>query len=130
MTAGGPAVFARPKPIDRAPKNINFAPESSYHDDLANCVAGLCSVGTGSAASYARALNRLCEADYGSGAVEDQLSKWLHLDTPEKIHKAFLEYGPNAPGAISLGSGGYRAPTFEERARLQAELFARLRKAK
>jgi hypothetical protein len=30
MTAGGPAVFARPKPIDRAPKNINFAPESSY----------------------------------------------------------------------------------------------------
>jgi hypothetical protein len=58
------------------------------------------------------------------------VSKWLHLDTPEKIHKAFLEYGPNAPGARSLGSGGYRAPTFEERLRLQAELFARLRKGK
>jgi len=30
MTAGDPAVFSRPKPIDRASKNINFAPESNY----------------------------------------------------------------------------------------------------
>jgi hypothetical protein len=37
--------------------------------------------------------------------------------TPEMIRKAFAEVealptsGPNAPGAISLGDGGYRAPT-------------------
>jgi hypothetical protein len=110
--------------------SIDHPAGAGYHDDLANCVAGLCSVGTGSAASYARALKRLYEADHGSGAFEDEVSKWLHLDTPEKIHKAFLEYGPNTPGARSLGSGGYRAPTFEERSRLQAELFARLREAK
>ena len=93
-------------------------------------MAGLCSVGTGSAASYARALKRLCEADNGSSVDQTAASGWLHLNTPEAIQKAFLECGPNAPGARSLGSGGYRAPTFEERWRLQAELFARLREAK
>jgi hypothetical protein len=42
--------------------------------------------------------------------------------TPEMIRKAFAEVealpmsGPNAPGAISLGDGGYRAPTAIERA--------------
>jgi hypothetical protein len=110
--------------------SIDHPPGPSYHDDLANCVAGLCSIGTSSTASYDRALKRLYEAEHGTSADEDEVSKWLHLDTPEKIHRAFLEYGPNAPGARSLGSGGYRAPTFEERSRLQAELFARLREAK
>jgi hypothetical protein len=73
---------------------------------------------------------RLYEPDNGSSVDEAEVSKWLHLNTPEKIQNAFLEYGPNAPGARSLGSGGYRAPTFEERWRLQAELHARLREAK
>jgi len=43
--------------------SIDHPPGASYHDDLANCVAGLCSVGTSSAASYARALKRLYEAN-------------------------------------------------------------------
>jgi hypothetical protein len=69
-------------------------------------------------------------ADNGGNVDQAAAPKWLLLNTPEMIHKAFLEYGPNAPGARSLGSGGYRASTFEERWRLQAALFARLREAK
>jgi hypothetical protein len=67
----------------------------------------------------------------GSAALDEAAaSKWLHLNTPEMIHKAFLEYVPNALGARSSGSGGYRAPTCEERWRLQAELLALAREAK
>jgi len=48
--------------------------------------------------------------------------------TPEMVRKAFAEVealptsGPNAPGAISLGDGGYRAPTPIE----SAQAFQRL----
>jgi hypothetical protein len=36
-------------------------------------------------------------------------------------------WGPEAPGAVSLGNGGYRAPTVEERSRLAYEEAARIR---
>jgi hypothetical protein len=45
--------------------SIDHPAGASYHDDLANCVAGLCSVGTSSTASYDRALKLLYEADTG-----------------------------------------------------------------
>jgi hypothetical protein len=72
----------------------------------------------------------LYEADNGGSVDQAAAPEWHHLNTPEAIQKTFLEYGPTAPGARSLGSGGYAAPSFEERGRLQAELFARLREAK
>jgi hypothetical protein len=45
--------------------SIDHPAGASYHDDLANCVAGLCSVGTSTTASYDRALKLLYEADTG-----------------------------------------------------------------
>ena len=38
-------------------------------------------------------------------------------------------WGPEAPGAISLGDGGYRAPTYEERSRIAWAEQARIRAA-
>jgi hypothetical protein len=63
----------RPKPANLLERrtarggrdSIDHPAGPSYHDDLANCVAGLCSIGTSSTASYDRALKRLYQQEHG-----------------------------------------------------------------
>jgi hypothetical protein len=113
--------------------SIDHAPGA--HDDLANVCAGLIATCTTSK-GYSWAI---WEAAFGDGdpppdgnaaARERAMRMHPHMSetdiarigqplqpTPEMIRKAFAEAealptsGPNAPGAISLGHGGYRAPT-------------------
>jgi hypothetical protein len=97
---------------------------SGAHDDLANVCAGLIATCTTKGSSLA-----LWLAAFGDGPPPDgdAAARVARIGqppqpTPEMIRKAFAEVealptsGPNAPGAISLGDGGYRAPSAIESA--------------
>jgi hypothetical protein len=110
------------------------------HDDLANVCAGLlatCSTSEGYSLAIWRAAFGDGDPPPGGNAAARERARRMHphmseteiarigqplQPTPEMIRKAFKEVealptsGPNAPGAISLGDGSYRAPTAFERA--------------
>jgi hypothetical protein len=116
------------------------------HDDLANVCAGLlatCSTSEGYSLAIWRAAFGDGDPPPDGNAAARERARRMHphmseteiarigqplQPTPEMIRKAFAQVealpssGPNAPGAISLGDGGYRAPTPIE----SAEAFQRL----
>jgi hypothetical protein len=64
-----------------------------------------------------------------------QLANGSIPDTPRPLDPAYAGYaarpttGPHQPGAIDLGYGGYRVPTYEEQCQIAFAEQARIRAA-
>jgi hypothetical protein len=56
---------------------------------------------------------------------EMSMEEWVKLTGASRP-----TWGPEAPGAVSLGDGGYRAPTYEEQCRIAWAEQARIRAAR
>jgi hypothetical protein len=75
------------------------------HDDLANVVAGLASLTTAASDGASIELLQRCNGTFDEeAAAQRALQQLLARGEPRPTS------GPLAPGAVSLGHGGYRAP--------------------
>jgi hypothetical protein len=87
-------------------EQIDHPTGSGYHDDLANSVAGVASL-TVSLSNEGASIELLqkCNDTYNpEEATERALQQLLARGEPRPL------WGPLAPGAVSLGHGGYLAP--------------------
>jgi len=83
--------------------SIDHSP--GQHDDVANCVAGLASLLTAASEGASIELLQRCNGTYDEEeAAQRALQQLLARGEPRPTS------GPLAPGAVSLGHGGYRAP--------------------
>jgi hypothetical protein len=98
--------------------SIDHPSGSGFHDDIANAVAGVASMTISMNSEVSLEVLQRCNDDYDQQlAAEQAVQRYANSSVPL--------WGPNAPGAVSLGHGGYRAPTFAEREALGLDDLAR-----
>ena len=81
---------------------------TGQHDDLANAIAGVATIAVGAIGCSLELLMRVNDTYDAELAAEKELQRLAASGQPRPL------WGPLAPGAVSLGYGGYRAPTYEE----------------
>jgi hypothetical protein len=84
--------------------SIDHPSGSGFHDDIANAVAGVASMTVSNSGASIELLQRCNDTYDPDEAAERALQQLLARGEPRPL------FGPLAPGAVSLGHGGYRAP--------------------
>jgi hypothetical protein len=86
--------------------SVDHPAGNAHHDDLANSALGLVTIciDTASVGYSAEVWAAVCgDAPKSNRSAEE-------IERARRVHPA--SYGPDQPGAVDLGSGGYRAPNF------------------